>query len=212
MLKAAIITIYYIIQTKRRQKEMKRWIYSVLSSLCIVLLMGACDIRPKCGDIIWDIAFIEPKVFCIDTKGTDLLASLTAENLHKITIQAQGQTFGVYTEAEFEDLKKKQQVLTPKKLRSLGPANFYGAVLRKEQTSVEGKAPRYYIAVGQFSGEHNYNEEEIVISWADGTKNRITFSHVIRERCQNLKITNKVYLDGEQIPESEGYRIVIRKK
>lgn len=193
-------------------KYMKAKAYSLfLSSITLLLLLGACDIMPKCGEMIWDINFIEPRIYLEDTDGNDLLAAMPVEEIAKIRVEAQGKTFGVYTKEEFEAMVKSQREWVPKQLRSLGPPSFYGALLEQESESPQGGTPHYYIRVGQYSGEQDYKGEQISITWPDGSTNTITFDYTVKTHCNKLDIRKTFYLDGKLLKRGNGRLIVIRK-
>lgn len=182
-----------------------------LGSITLLLLLGSCDIMPKCGEMIWDINFIEPRIYLEDTDGKDLLAAMPAEEIAKIRVQAQGKTFGVYTKEEFEAMVKSEEKWAPKQLRSLGPPKFYGALLEQESESPQTGTPHYYIRIGQYSGERDYKGEQIIITWPDGSMNTITFDHTVKTHCNKLDIQATFYLDGKPLKSDNGRLIVIRK-
>lgn len=184
-------------------------------TLFILLLMGlsACDGIRSCPKMIWDINFFEPRIMLLDEQGNDLLTQMDARARSLIRITAQGQTFGVYTEAELKEAKRiaseSKKRVGPKapKLRSLGPPTFYGAVLVVPE---EGPA---YIKVGQYSGEQTVKGEPIKVTWPNGSVSHIAFDYIVKTKCKDIMIMVRYYLDGELLAHDPKHQdaIVITK-
>lgn len=110
--------------------------------------------------VIWDVYPYSISMEVVDGQGNNLLDTKNANNVIKDSITAlyEGQTYKVDT-----------VILAT---RAIMPT-FYG-LARYAPSGTRN----YILILGEFSGEKNVSNQEIIIDWKDGSKkDTITFSH-----------------------------------
>lgn len=135
-----------------------------------VMALSLCG----CGKIIdwWPINFY---IQVVDAEGKDLL---DPENDNSWIVGTQISFYGESELIEEEDIAPQTRTL---------PAEYRGCMIEK------GKE-RYQLIFGEFPGGHEYDNEELVITWPDGTSNKVTY----KRRLNSVTIEAKevIKLDG----------------
>lgn len=153
-----------------------RRILEILSLLaCHICLAGCADLG---SDIVYDIAPITLHVYVNDGDGRNLLdeenGALDAE---KITVSYKGEIYGARrSEAE---TKAYLPVFSGLEITK----DFYGNSL---------------LTFGELDGADNMDNEDIVISWGDGTSDTITVFNKCKYKVNgDLSITRRFYVNGK---------------
>lgn len=184
---------------------MKKHLHLIFS-LPIFLLLSSCN-WPICNDdYIWDWYPIVFKISVEDGAGNDLLKNGTIDP-DEIAIEFKGERIGVYPAGYLDEFAKNNpgEKIKPRKapgLRSVGPSIEFGAAIKILENG------RQVLTIGEYSGEHTYNGEEIVIIWPDGSKDTITFSRKFVGCGKNTKVKDTVMLNGEKIAPMHSIQIV----
>ena len=143
----------------------KFFLLGALFLLSLCCLSGCSDDESLDGpdsDVIWDIYPFGITITVSDAEGNDLL-NPDAENsiAHQgIKMIYQGKTY-----------KKDSLANEIPPSRAYLP-RFYGL------NSYKGNDGRYRLAIGEFFGDRDYEPQDILLDWNDGTpRDTITFSH-----------------------------------
>ena len=119
---------------------------------------------------IWDVNPYCINVLVQDSEGNDLLGDCS-----KIEYEYNGDIYTVNDAT-----------------RAL-PAEFYGLC------RFVNKKGSYFLSFGEFDGDKDVTDEEIIIHWGDGTSDCIQFSNDCNIKGKNLEIERVVKLNGKVV-------------
>lgn len=213
-------------------KHNRQLLQGLLFGLMVAVGLSSC--LPKNEPQETRLPSINFGFIVIDDQGHDLLTAQAPKlDLNKITITAQGKSFGVYSEEEARSLSASGP-LAPKAApttrategktqapRSSNP-HFYGSYTQRLRAPGYGDLPFKSdiitgLFVGEYDGEKSYPSETITIDWGDGSAPTvIRFSYIVKRENEKITITNDINLDGKKIDSSDrnqvyqGY-IIIRR-
>jgi hypothetical protein len=146
-------------------------------------VLVSCDKIFPTGEI-WDIS---PVVFTIqvaDANGVDLLNPENHNSLDTSEISA------LYRGEEYKCSKDPYGVFT----KAYAP-HFYG--LQFINNTQEGK---YALRFGELDGAESYSNEEITISWGDGSSDKIKFNRKFRWRFNGDPVSSEEwFLNGTKV-------------
>lgn len=152
----------------------------LLSLCCFTSCNDDENLDGPAPGVIWDIAPFGISIEVTDAEGNDLL-NPDAEN----SIANQGIKM-IYRDKTYEKDSLVCEVLSRAYL-----ARFYG--LQTYRT----KDGRYLLTIGEFFGDRDYDNENIILDWNNGTPtDTITFSHKFWWENQEPESETTVRLNG----------------
>ena len=153
----------------------------------LILLLAAMSICSCSKFLIIDWVPVTFKISVQDGQGKDLLDPVNDNTwLIGTRIHFNGRTADI-----------DETGISAPETKAL-PGIYHGVRLEKG-------ADYYYLAFGEFDGGTEYDKEEMVIEWPDGSINRITYTRKLNHVKVSAKQTFK--LDGEKCSNP----IVIKK-
>lgn len=156
--------------------------YLLLGIMALGLL--SCD---KNDDIVWDINPVVVTLNVVDAKGVDIL---NPENSNSIPLSG---VKAFYNGVEYECSTELMAVSTKAYL-----PHFYG--LRAMKNTYNGS---YYLQFGELEGAKSYLNEEVTISWGDGTSDKIKFNRKFRWKSNgDPEAHQEWFLNGTKVPNS----------
>lgn len=154
------------------------WIVILLLSSLLGIV--ACDDHDDDSYMIWDIYPTIISISVEDARGNDLLNPEVEGNIAENGIKA------IYKGEVFE----KDSVAH--RFGRAYMAVFYGLFT---DTLTNGK---YVLTVGEFAGDEDFENEEIVIDWNDGSQDTIAFDSKFSWKNKEPFIQRTFYLNGEK--------------
>lgn len=130
----------------------------------------------------------------VDAKGVDIL---NPENSNSITLSG---IRALYNGVEYECNKDMLSVRT-----KICSSQFYG--LRAIKNNKNGS---YYLLFGELDGIGSYSNEEVTISWGDGTYDKIKFNRKLKwnSRKGYHNIQQEWFLNGTKVPTNNYMKVV----
>lgn len=177
---------------------MKR-LKGILTMLFSISLFVACDSEGN-GDVIWDIAPVEFRIFITDSEGNDLLDSTLQTNMIKdITVSYQGEIYPVMTEREYYEKQYGNH-----QTRHYMPL-FYGLILRQYRSYKTYTYGDYELVFGEFDGEENIDKREITLNLPDGRQAILSYKNSFKWKSNgDPKKSTVFYLDGQELKDDAG--------
>lgn len=162
-------------------------------------LLSACDTIGG-GDVIWDIAPVEFKIFITDSGGHDLLDSTVQNNLIKdITLSYQGETYPVMTDQEY-----MEKTYGHSQTRAYMPT-FYGLILRKYWSHETFTYGDFELVFGEFDGEESVDKREVLLTMPNGRQVSLAYKNHFRWKSNgNPKISRQFFLDNQELKDDAG--------
>lgn len=131
-------------------------------------------------DVIWDIYPFNINIEVTDAEGNDLLNPETENSIANQGIKM------IYRNKTY----KKDSLVTDEQTRDI-LVRFYGL------QTYQRKDGSYLLAIGEFYGNRDYDNEYIILDWNDATpKDTITFSHKFWWENQEPESETTVRLNG----------------
>ena len=161
---------------------MKKWWQMTLCAL-MLLTVAACG-KDEDDGIIWDIANFKIEIQVYNSDGQNMTGQVA-------TLAPKA----VWREKTYELNKDLKDVNLPARTRAL-------AVVFQGLYTENGR-----LYFGEFQGSSTYDKEPLVIEWADGTTNKIEFSHELIWKDNEPLFNQQFWLDGK----STKYPIIITK-
>lgn len=184
MIFALLLLFLFLSDDEPNLKVMKKF-FAVLFLASGLLSFTSCSEDPDGPEpgMIWDIAPFVINITVSDKDGNDLLNPETSLSIANNGIKAifGGETF------EMDSMPVAD-----------GQSRAILAVFRGLY-SYQGSDGRYRLSFGEFAGDRNYDPQELVIDWNDGTPNdTIVFSHSFWWENHEPKQKTVVYLNGKE--------------
>lgn len=184
MIFALLLLFLFLSDDEPNLKVMKKF-FAVLFLASGLLSFTSCSEDPDGPEpgMIWDIAPFVINITVSDKDGNDLLNPETSFSIANNGIKAifGGETF------EMDSMPVAD-----------GQSRAILAVFRGLY-SYQGSDGRYRLSFGEFAGDRNYDPQELVIDWNDGTPNdTIVFSHSFWWENHEPKQKTVVYLNGKE--------------
>lgn len=152
----------------------------LLSLCCFTSCNDDENLDGPAPDVIWDIYPFGISIEVTDAEGNDLLNPETENSIANQGIKM------IYWGMTYE----KDSLAIDEQTRAV-LVRFYG--LRTYQR----KDGRYLLGIGEFFGDRDYENENIILDWNDGTpKDTITFSHKFWWENQEPESETTVRLNG----------------
>ncbi len=183
MIFALLLLFLFLSDDEPNLKVMKKF-FAVLFLASGLLSFTSCSEDPDGPEpgMIWDIAPFVINITVSDKDGNDLLNPETSLSIANNGIKAifGGETF------EMDSMPVAD-----------GQSRAILAVFRGLY-SYQGSG-RYRLSFGEFAGDRNYDPQELVIDWNDGTPNdTIVFSHSFWWKNHEPEQKTVVYLNGKE--------------
>lgn len=171
----------------------------IIATLFAVSLFVACDSEGG-GDVIWDIAPVELRIFITDGEGNDLLDSTIQNNLIKdITVSYQGEIYPVMTEREYYE-KQYGNYQT----RAYMP-QFYGLILRQYWSHNTFTNGNFELVFGEFNGEENIDKREIILNLPDSRQAILSYKNSFKWKSNGDPNKSTIfYLNGQELKDDAG--------
>lgn len=184
MIFALLLLFLFLSDDEPNLKVMKKF-FAVLFLASGLLSFTSCSEDPDGPEpgMIWDIAPFVINITVSDKDGNDLLNPETSFSIANNGIKAifGGETF------EMDSMPVAD-----------GQSRAILAVFRGLY-SYQGSDGRYRLSFGEFAGDRNYDPQELVIDWNDGTPNdTIVFSHSFWWEDHEPEQKTVVYLNGKE--------------
>lgn len=184
MIFALLLLFLFLSDDEPNLKVMKKF-FAVLFLASGLLSFTSCSEDPDGPEpgMIWDIAPFVINITVSDKDGNDLLNPETSLSIANNGIKAifGGETF------EMDSMPVAD-----------GQSRAILAVFRGLY-SYQGSDGRYRLSFGEFAGDRNYDPQELVIDWNDGTPNdTIVFSHSFWWENHEPEQKTVVYLNGKE--------------
>ncbi len=184
MIFALLLLFLFLSDDEPNLKVMKKF-FAVLFLASGLLSFTSCSEDPDGPEpgMIWDIAPFVINITVSDKDGNDLLNPETSLSIANNGIKAifGGETF------EMDSMPVAD-----------GQSRAILAVFRGLY-SYQGSDGRYRLSFGEFAGDRNYDPQELVIDWNDGTPNdTIVFSHSFWWKNHEPEQKTVVYLNGKE--------------
>lgn len=184
MIFALLLLFLFLSDDEPNLKVMKKF-FAVLFLASGLLSFTSCSEAPDGPEpgMIWDIAPFVINITVSDKDGNDLLNPETSLSIANNGIKAifGGETF------EMDSMPVAD-----------GQSRAVLAVFRGLY-SYQGSDGRYRLSFGEFAGDRNYDPQELVIDWNDGTPNdTIVFSHSFWWENHEPEQKTVVYLNGKE--------------
>lgn len=184
MIFALLLLFLFLSDDEPNLKVMKKF-FAVLFLASGLLSFTSCSEAPDGPEpgMIWDIAPFVINITVSDKDGNDLLNPETSLSIANNGIKAifGGETF------EMDSMPVAD-----------GQSRAVLAVFRGLY-SYQGSDGRYRLSFGAFAGDRNYDPQELVIDWNDGTPNdTIVFSHSFWWENHEPEQKTVVYLNGKE--------------
>lgn len=184
MIFALLLLFLFLSDDEPNLKVMKKF-FAVLFLASGLLSFTSCSEDPDGPEpgMIWDIAPFVINITVSDKDGNDLLNPETSFSIANNGIKAifGGETF------EMDSMPVAD-----------GQSRAILAVFRGLY-SYQGSDGRYRLSFGEFAGDRNYDPQELVIDWNDGTPNdTIVFSHSFWWENHEPEQKTVVYLNGKE--------------
>ena len=163
---------------------MKTKAFYLFSLALISLTLFSCSDEDDYGNYIFDFAPYNIIVAVQDTVGNDLLAS---EQFNDTKFEYSGTIYNIVDSLNDMNLQTRTM-----------DHYFYG--LRKLM-----RQDGYYIlSFGEFSGDENVTDEQIIIHWGDGTTDNLSFSNYTKVKNKEPIADRTIKVNGKLI---EGTRV-----
>jgi len=155
--------------------------YLLLGIMALGLL--SCDKINNSGKI-WDISPVVVTLQVVDAKGVDILNPKNSNSIPISGVRA------LYKGVEYECNTPSAAVCTKAYL-----PQFYG--LMAINNTYNGL---YYLQFGELEGAKSYSNEEVIISWGNGTADRIKFNRKFRWKLNgDPDVHQEWFLNGTKV-------------
>lgn len=164
---------------------MKKFFAVLLLAAGLLPFTGCSNEDPEGPEpgMIWDIYPFSINITVSDENGNDLLNPEASHSIADNGIKA------IYEGKIFE---KDSMFIADGRSREILTV-FRGLY------AFQGSDGRYRLSFGEFSGDRNYDRQELVIDWNDGTPNdTIVFSHSFWWKNHEPAQETTVYLNGKE--------------
>lgn len=171
---------------KSAHGNMKRILYMFVVTALAAMLPVSCSVIGS-NDVIYDIAPIVPMIYLSDEDGNNLLDPdnvTSGFDVTLITAEFEGKTYSVVESGEHAEVQPETRAYFP---------IFSGLRLC---TDSYGK---WLLSFGELDGQEDMDNEDLVISWGDGTSSTITIFNRFRWKANGApSITRRFYVDGKR--------------
>ena len=173
---------------------MKTKAFYLFSLVLISLTLFSCSDEDDYGNYIFDFAPYNIIVAVQDTAGNDLLAS---EQFNDTRFEYSGTIYNIVD--SLNDMNLQTRTIDH---------YFYGLC------KLMGKDGYYILSFGEFSGDENVTDEQIIIHWGDGTTDNLSFSNYTKVKNKKLIVDRTIKVNGKLVEDAYNGRdlhIVILK-
>lgn len=154
-----------------------------LFSLALIsLTLFSCSDEDDYGNYIFDFAPYNIIVAVQDTAGNDLLAS---EQFNDTRFEYSGTIYNIVD--SLNDMNLQTRTIDH---------YFYG--LRKLMC----KDGYYILSFGEFSGDEDVTDEQIIIHWGDGTTDNLSFSNYTKVKNKKAIVDRTIKVNGKLVKDT----------
>lgn len=176
----------------------------LLFATIMLLAFFACDEDEVVGwedYVIWDISPIEFRILVLDENGNDLITD--KENSDVL------QGLKLWYNNECYLLEDGESVMVTRYyMPTFYPFQILPYPIAYNLYAEDVGNVENVLVLGEWDGSDNFDSEEVVLEWGDGSKDVFTFSNSVQHDKSELQITRNLYHNGEEI---EGSYIKIYK-
>ena len=163
---------------------MKTKAFYLFSLALISLTLFSCSDEDDYGNYIFDFAPYNIIVAVQDAAGNDLLAS---EQFNDTRFEYSGTIYNIVDSLNDMNLQTRTM-----------EHYFYGLLKLMRQDGY------YILSFGEFPGDENVTDEQIIIHWGDGTTDNLSFSNYSKVKNKKAIIDRTIKVNGKLI---EGTRV-----
>ena len=156
----------------------------LFSLVLISLTLFSCSDEDDYGNYIFDFAPYNIIVAVQDTAGNDLLAS---EQFNDTRFEYSGTIYNIVDSLNDMNLQTRTM-----------EHYFYGLLKLMRQDGY------YILSFGEFPGDENVTDEQIIIHWGDGTTDNLSFSNYSKVKNKKAIIDRTIKVNGKLV---EGTRV-----
>ena len=173
---------------------MKTKAFYLFSLALISLTLFSCSDEEEYGNYIFDFAPYNIIVAVQDTAGNDLLAS---EQFNDTRFEYSGTIYNIVDSLNDMNLQTRTM-----------DHYFYGLLKLMRQDGY------YILSFGEFPGDENVTDEQIIIHWGDGTTDNLSFSNYSKVKNKKAIVDRTIKVNGKLVEDAYNGRdlhIVIPK-
>ena len=163
---------------------MKTKAFYLFSLALISLTLFSCSDEDDYGNYIFDFAPYNIIVAVQDTAGDDLLAS---EQFNDTRFEYSGTIYNIVDSLNDMNLQTRTM-----------EHYFYGLLKLMRQDGY------YILSFGEFPGDENVTDEQIIIHWGDGTTDNLSFSNYTKVKNKKMIVDRTIKVNGKLV---EGTRV-----
>lgn len=161
---------------------MKTKAFYLFSLALLSLTMFSCSDKEDIGNYIYEFAPYNINVAVQDTVGNDLLNS---ERFNDTKFEYSGTIYNIIDSLNDENLQTRTI-----------DHYFYG--LRK----LMGQDGYYILSFGEFSGDEDVTDKQIIIHWGDGTTDNLSFSNYTKGKNKKLIVDRTIKVNGNLVEDA----------
>ena len=166
-----------------------------------MLVVTGCD--DPGDDVIWDISPFQLSLQVVDAEGHSRLDPASGQGfLDKITATYEGHTYLL----DYTWFQPKAESSIGKVRHKMCLARFRGLYLMPYGTGGDGC--RYTLNFGEFQGEKDLINKDLVIDWGDGSRDTFTLYHTCKWKNNEPHIVNRICRNGKEMKAPEDFIIV----
>ena len=161
---------------------MKTKAFYLFSLALISLTLFSCSDEDDYGNYIFDFAPYNIIVAVQDTAGNNLLAS---EQFNDTRFEYSGTIYNIVDSLNDMNLQTRTM-----------EHYFYGLLKLMRQDGY------YILSFGEFPGDENVTDEQIIIHWGDGTTDNLSFSNYSKVKNKKAIIDRTIKVNGKLVEDA----------
>ena len=161
---------------------MKTKAFYLFSLVLISLTLFSCSDEDDYGNYIVEFAPYNIIVAVQDTAGNDLLAS---EQFNDTRFEYSGTIYNIVDSLNDMNLQTRTM-----------EHYFYGLLKLMRQDGY------YILSFGEFPGDENVTDEQIIIHWGDGTTDNLSFSNYTKVKNKKMIVDRTIKVNGKLVEDA----------
>ena len=161
---------------------MKTKAFYLFSLVLISLTLFSCSDEDDYGNYLVDFAPYNIIVAVQDTAGNDLLAS---EQFNDTRFEYSGTIYNIVDSLNDMNLQTRTM-----------EHYFYGLLKLMRQDGY------YILSFGEFPGDENVTDEQIIIHWGDGTTDNLSFSNYSKVKNKKMIVDRTIKVNGKLVEDA----------
>ena len=161
---------------------MKTKAFYLFSLALISLTLFSCSNEDDYGNYLVDFAPYNIIVAVQDTAGNDLLAS---EQFNDTRFEYSGTIYNIVDSLNDMNLQTRTM-----------EHYFYGLLKLMRQDGY------YILSFGEFPGDENVTDEQIIIHWGDGTTDNLSFSNYTKVKNKKMIVDRTIKVNGKLVEDA----------